>query len=253
MRNRKGLTICVFTLLSLLVTTRAAAQATAKKSQSSLPAGLGALYILPVGAWDFQPNDSTVATGTTNINGADFLRTATGSSPAVLVAPVHLPSGVIIDHIELDACDVDAVADVTVNITTCVDDSNGPGACTVRGTALTSGSPGCVQTPSASINYGLQNSIEDVFVTATLPLSQNIGLRAVKIYYRLYVSFPPFNPTFNDVPAGDPGFQFIEAFTAAQITAGCSAAPPLYCPDAPVTRRQVAVFFAKALGLYFPN
>ena len=56
---------------------------------------------------------------------------------------------------------------------------------------------------------------------------------------------------FNDVPISDGAFQFIEAFNAAQITVGCNISPPKFCPDDNVTRRQMAVFFAKALGLYW--
>jgi hypothetical protein len=33
------------------------------------------------------------------------------------------------------------------------------------------------------------------------------------------------------------------------ITAGCSATPPLYCPDTPVTRAQMSVFIVKGLDL----
>ena len=40
----------------------------------------------------------------------------------------------------------------------------------------------------------------------------------------------------------------IKAIFAAGITAGCSAEPPLFCPDAPVTRGQMAVFLAASLG-----
>ena len=55
--------------------------------------------------------------------------------------------------------------------------------------------------------------------------------------------------TFNDVPTGHPFFQYIEALSASGVTGGCNAAPPLYCPDNFVTRGQMAVFLAKALGL----
>jgi len=65
----------------------------------------------------------------------------------------------------------------------------------------------------------------------------------------LPVSPAPATATFNDVPTTDPGFRWIEAFAAAGITSGCSVSPPLYCPDNTVTRRQMAVFVAKALGL----
>lgn len=63
------------------------------------------------------------------------------------------------------------------------------------------------------------------------------------------VSPPPSTATFNDVPTSHPFFQFIEALHASGITGGCQAVPPLYCPDNPVTRGQMAVFLAKALGL----
>jgi hypothetical protein len=63
------------------------------------------------------------------------------------------------------------------------------------------------------------------------------------------VSPAPGTATFNDVPTTHPFFQFIEALHASGITGGCQASPPLYCPDNPVTRGQIAVFLAKALGL----
>lgn len=53
-------------------------------------------------------------------------------------------------------------------------------------------------------------------------------------------------------PANHQFFQFVEALADSGITAGCSAAPPLYCPDAPLTRGQMAAFLAKALGLHWP-
>jgi hypothetical protein len=67
--------------------------------------------------------------------------------------------------------------------------------------------------------------------------------------HTLPVSPAPAQATFNDVPTDHPFFQFIEALSASGITAGCQASPPLYCPDATLTRGQMAVFLAKALGL----
>lgn len=65
------------------------------------------------------------------------------------------------------------------------------------------------------------------------------------------MSPPPATPTFNDVPVGDGAFQFVEALVASGVTAGCGGGN--YCPDAPLTRRQMAVFLSKALGLHWPN
>jgi S-layer homology domain len=70
------------------------------------------------------------------------------------------------------------------------------------------------------------------------------------IGYVLQVSPAPGSPTFNDVPVSDPAFQYIEALVASGVTAGCGGGN--YCPDSPLTRRQMAVFLAKALGLQWP-
>jgi hypothetical protein len=79
-----------------------------------------------------------------------------------------------------------------------------------------------------------------------------VGFGGVQITWRRQVSAPPpSSPTFGDVPSSDPGFGYIEALAASGITAGCSATN--YCPDANLTRRQMAVFLAKALGLHWTD
>ncbi len=80
--------------------------------------------------------------------------------------------------------------------------------------------------------------------------SIGLRLRAARMLYRRRVSPAPSTPTFNDVPIGHPFFQFVEALAASGITAGCGTG--IYCPDAPLTRGQMAVFLAKALGLHWP-
>src|SRR4029077_382154 len=92
----------------------------------------------------------------------------------------------------------------------------------------------------AGMNYTVNNA------TDVLSLYLNFGaldgtnrLRGVVIGYRLQVSPPPATPTFNDVPTTDPGFHFIEALAASGITGGCGGGN--YCPDNPVTRRQMAI------------
>jgi S-layer homology domain len=71
----------------------------------------------------------------------------------------------------------------------------------------------------------------------------------VEVWWRRTVS-PQFAVTFNDVPASHAFYQFIEALAASGITAGCGNGN--FCPDAPLTRGQMAVFLAKALGLHWP-
>jgi len=53
---------------------------------------------------------------------------------------------------------------------------------------------------------------------------------------------PTATGVFDDVGTGNPFAPWIEELAARGITAGCSASPPLYCPDDPVTRDQMAVF-----------
>ena len=88
------------------------------------------------------------------------------------------------------------------------------------------------------------------FGTGLPDYSLNLRLRAVRLLYRRQVSPAPGAATFNDVPTSHPFFQFVEALSASGITAGCGTG--IYCPDSPLTRGQMAVFLAKALGLHWP-
>jgi S-layer homology domain len=97
---------------------------------------------------------------------------------------------------------------------------------------------------------GVPDSIAHLF---RVGIVEPAGFGGVRIFWRRQVSPPPNAPSFNDVPTDDPYFQYVEALVASGITAGCSTNPPLYCPDAPLTRRQMAVFLSKALGLHWPN
>ena len=72
------------------------------------------------------------------------------------------------------------------------------------------------------------------------------------LWYYLQVSPAPATATFpNDVPTTHPLFRFVEAMAASGLTGGCGAGT--FCPDAPLTRGQMAVFLSVALGLHFPN
>ena len=75
-------------------------------------------------------------------------------------------------------------------------------------------------------------------------------IAALVVGYVLEVSPAPGTATFNDVPTSHSFFQFVEALSASDITAGCGAGN--FCPDAPLTRGQMAAFLAKGLGLQWP-
>jgi hypothetical protein len=116
---------------------------------------------------------------------------------------------------------------------------------------------GCGVDVSTSIPYEYDANLGGPLFAAVTWVSTNFDgsdrFNDMAISFHRIVSPAPDMPTFNDVPVSHPFFQFIEALSASGITAGCQASPPLYCPDAPLTRGQMAVFLAKALGLHWPN
>jgi hypothetical protein len=73
----------------------------------------------------------------------------------------------------------------------------------------------------------------------------------VEVVWHRSVSQPPDTPTFGDVPPSHPFYQYVEALGRSGITGGCGGGS--YCPDAPLTRGQMAVFLSKALGLHWPH
>ena len=224
----------------------------AQRLAGNLPSG-DSLFVQTVGAFDLSPANSLDQWTVNAIASGQYVRTCV-SGGCDLVGTVHLPSGVRIHHVELDACDTDDGAAVTAVLYECDDTASGPGPCTAIDNVSTSGSAGCLFVNGQVLDVTVENLNHDYVLDVAVPADLSlVGLRGLKIYYALQVSSAPGVATFDDVPATDPAFQFIEAFTAAGITAGCSTSPPLYCPNATVTRRQMAVFFAKAFGLHFPG
>ena len=60
---------------------------------------------------------------------------------------------------------------------------------------------------------------------------------------------PAATGIFGDVPQADPYAPWIEELYHRQISGGCQASPPLYCPDNPTVRGQLAVFLVKTFGM----
>lgn len=86
-------------------------------------------------------------------------------------------------------------------------------------------------------------------VRAELAPTIDVRLRAVVAHWYRQVSPAPASATFSDVPVGHWAFQYVEALAASGITAGCGGGD--FCPEEPLTRAQMAVFLAKALGLHW--
>ena len=88
------------------------------------------------------------------------------------------------------------------------------------------------------------------FADPGVACSLDLRARKFQFSWTRQVSSPPGTATFGDVPTSHPFFQFVEALAKSGITGGCGDGN--YCPDAPLTRGQMAVFLSKALGLQWP-
>jgi S-layer family protein len=203
----------------------------------------------------FLPNSSTIEYAS---NFRERWTTAGGTS---LIAPVTgIPDGATLTQIVFYFRD-DSFFNFEGSFRRWwVDSSTGANADFDFPVTLTSdGSPGETSLSTAvniPIRYrydidgdGIQEVVSYQISVLTIGADGDIAIRGARLTWRRNVSPAPANATFNDVPTSDGGFQFIEALVASGITAGCGGGN--YCPDAPLTRRQMAVFLAKALGLHW--
>jgi S-layer homology domain len=97
---------------------------------------------------------------------------------------------------------------------------------------------------------GSQQVVNYVLFTSTPPFDGSIAISQVRILWQRQISPAPATSSFTDLAPTDFGFQQIEALAASGITSGCGGGK--FCPNATMTRAQIAVFLAKALGLHWP-
>ena len=169
------------------------------------------------------------------------------------IAGINLPSGVYIEQIELDNCDNQPAGNLQLFLYDSFGDHQFNTIASVTSTDLGGGCARNVFTLPQPYLYPVnQGHYLSLYVVQSM-VDPTLKFRGAIVSYRRVVSSSPAVATFNDVPTSDSAFRFIEALAASGITGGCSASPPLYCPDNPVTRRQMAVFLSIALGLHWPD
>jgi hypothetical protein len=164
------------------------------------------------------------------------------------IASPNLPSGAMITSMELDFCDTNSTYDVSASLIIC---SNMGADCAPQVGVSSTGAPGCGSvSESFTSPLVIDNSLNQATVAvATASGDSTNSFAGVIIGYKLQVSPPPGSADFGDVPTSHPFFQYIEALYHSGITAGCGGGN--FCPNNPLTRGQMAVFLAKALGLSF--
>jgi hypothetical protein len=251
----------------------ALASSLAGQTQGSAPrSGFGTedLQVLTLSHVAFLSTDPT-QTYLSFCCAGDSWRRPTGVSPSFF-APLHsgmIPNGARIERIDFFVRDESTDVDFDFDLRLCRSwvDPDGTGGlggdCSIGGSTI--GAPGdtvVTVLPDLTVMYdgdadndGTPEVVSYViavrFGTNGVPAySSDLRFRGARILYRRQVSPAPLEATFGDVPLDHPFFQFIEALAASGITAGCGTG--IYCPDSPLTRGQMAVFLAKALGLHWP-
>jgi S-layer homology domain len=210
--------------------------------------------VLTIAASDFASMDDTQTTYIgLQVSAANNVRLCLepgDSYPTAcrLRAGISLPSGALIEHMEFAACDFDPDSGVEAALQ--VWEGLEQGLPATVASITTQGAAGCLFWTSGYIGITVENLSNDYSVTVTLP-DVFISFRSVRIFYSLQVSPAPAFASFNDVPTSHPFFQYVEALYASGITLGCGGGN--FCPNSSLTRGQMAVFLAKALGLHFPN
>jgi hypothetical protein len=177
-------------------------------------------------------------------------RTFNTAGSLFMAASVSIPAGATITAIGFDNCDNTASDSMSMTLY----DNSGDHTYSTVATVASTDAPVCgfnstSVTPSYDNDSNVDHAYELYFHQTAI--NSTLKFRSAYVEYMLRVSPAPAVATFPDVPTSDFGFQYIEALNASGITGGCGGG--LYCPDAPVTRRQMGIFIAKALGLHWPN
>jgi hypothetical protein len=174
-------------------------------------------------------------------------------------APVFLDAGTKVTYVDLYGCDSNATFHFTVFLTGYSGSTTPATNDFLAFNSAQIGGSGCgywigdlTATPitiNNNVEYGggYHYVINAFFGTG----DGSNKLKGADIWTYRQVSPAPGFATFTDVPVGSLYHRFVEALASSGITAGCGGG--LFCPNTAVTRGQVAVFLAAALGLHFPN
>jgi len=231
----------VFALMCISVPMSLFAQQGERKLASETY-GTSSLTYLSLSPWDFHPRDSTVTYAFGAMPTLGLHRTNTTGSTQ-FEAPLRLPEGATVSYLEMYSC-MNVAGEAVISSFRALQTS---GFSSVSGPNQTGG---CGVTSTTISPVVIDNTTTSYTVEVDLTLDgPSLSLIAYRVGYKLQVSPPPGTATFTDVPTTHLFYQYVEALAAAGITSGCGGGN--FCPDAAVTRGQMAVFLSKALGLHW--
>lgn len=213
-----------------------------------------------VSALNFEPDDHD--------DGQEYRRFASGyrgvsavpAVPRMFSAPLELPNGAEMDAICFQLYDDSAAYDMRIGVMiTEADFSPNDSVPIQTDVSYDSGYfTECFEFPSGWTFRTWANWDQDLYggylywelrvrLTAAI---EDQRFRGAYVKYHLRLSPAPAVATFDDVATGDAIYPYVEALNAAGVSVGCG--PDRFCPNDPVTRGQLAVFMARALGLHWP-
>jgi hypothetical protein len=204
--------------------------------------------VVSISSRDMQAYEPGGGVITDNGNGYRWM---TAGTPKLFIGQINIPTGVTITGWSLDYCDADPAA----NFTATLYDFSGDNLFPTISTFIPPDRTGCGIASAPAVNHQWDLNaghqlMAYIFQTGG-SVAGSIKFRGAAVSYRRKISPAPGTATFLDVPVGSPYHRFVEALVAAGITGGCGGGN--YCPDAPVTRGQMAVFLSAAVGLHWPN
>ena len=174
-------------------------------------------------------------------------------------ASLGLPSGAVVQEVDVLVTDNDAVSDITAYALLQSFPVSGSGTCggyfaSATSTGITGQGVIAMVNPfggAAITGRGICNGVDSYewYMINVYLETTSQSLSGARIVWTRSISPAPGTATFNDVPTSDPLFQYVEALAASGITVGCGGGN--YCPNNPLTRGQMAVYLAKALGLHW--
>ena len=214
--------------------------ASSARAQSLDTYGTSAVSYAAVGSNAFIPSNDTIAYYNVEV--------LTSTSGGLFTANPPLPSGALLVSVEWDFCSPSTSQAPYHAVGLLGKGGNELGFVVSQNQPIGPGCTSLIDDVSGQ-NWVVDNHQNRVELAVTPAATADSFTEAI-IGYRLQVSPAPGSPTFGDVPVSHPFFQYIEALAASGITGGCGSGN--YCPDAPLTRGQMAVFLSKALGLQWP-
>lgn len=215
--------------------------------------GLVGNVLLALPASSFVPRDSNMGWAYST---EGYISKTSGSAGDTFWATVTIPTGAQLTQLGLFHDDTDPDYNITAVLRRYEGSNNGDYGSSDITSVSSSGFSGKGYAFAGGLDHTVDNDARanggqyTVVINVSDPSpGPSLKFKGAEIFWLRQISPAPDTAAFADVPTSHAFFQYVEALAASAITAGCGNGN--FCPDAALTRGQMAVFLAKALGLHW--